>query len=133
MISSTFKIFSATIFLASPTIARIANWDILYQFLEADFQASKSDEIRMNYHIGTGRDVSVNLFQKDCDGAITGMAIAPYINRTHGITSDHDGLEVMIDLDLAAIASSNIWDDTDEVQFCVRVQLLSGCEVINDE
>ncbi|KAL3804289.1 hypothetical protein ACHAW5_005887 [Stephanodiscus triporus] len=121
------------IFLASSTIAWIANWDIRYQFLEADFQAFKSDEIRMNYHIGTGRNVSVNLFQKDCNGAITGMTIAPYTTRTHGITSDHDGLEVIIDFNKTAITSSNIWDDTDEVQFCVRVQLLSGCEVINDD
>ena len=50
MLSSTFKsIIAATLFLALPTVAQIANWDILYQSLDADFQkASTADEITLN-------------------------------------------------------------------------------------
>jgi hypothetical protein len=134
MVSSTFKsTIAATLFLALPTVAQIANWDIFYQSLDADFQkASTADEIRLNYRIGMGRDVNVTLFRKGCTGAVTGTTFAPSIRRTNGVTSSHDGLKVIIDLDKSTITSSNIWDNKD-IQFCARIQLLSDGEVINEE
>ena len=56
----------------------------------------------------------------------------PTTNRTTGVTADHDGLEVMIDLDKSKITFSNIWLDG-SLQFCIRLQLLLGGEVIKEE
>ena len=74
----------------------------------------------------------MDLFEKDCVGLITKMTITLTTNRTTGVTANHDGLEVMIDLDKSKITSSNIWLDG-SLQFCIRLQLLSGGEVIKEE
>ena len=133
MPSSIFKsICAATAILASPTAAQIGNWDILYQSLEADFQDSVTNEITLDYLIGAGRTFNIDLFNKDCISPITGMTITPTTARLNGVTADHDGLEIMLDLDKSAITSSNIWEDN-KLEFCVRVQLLSGGSVIKEE
>lgn len=133
MPSSIFKsICVATAILASPTAAQIGNWDILYQSLEADFQDSVTNEITLDYLIGAGRTFNIDLFNKDCISPITGMTITPTTARLNGVTADHDGLEIMLDLDKSAITSSNIWEDN-KLEFCVRVQLLSGGSVIKEE
>ena len=121
-------------FLASPTIAQIGNWDILYQSLETDFQDSVANEITLDYRIGTGRTFNIDLFEKNCVSPITGMAITTTPVQTTGVTADHDQLEIILDLDKSDITSSNIWDDsTKKLEFCVRVQLLSGGSVIKEE
>ena len=133
MPSSIFKsICAATAILASPTAAQIGNWDILYQSLETDFQDSVTNEITLDYLIGAGRTFNIDLFNKDCISPITGMTITPTTARLNGVTADHDGLEIMLDLDKSAITSSNIWEDN-KLEFCVRVQLLSGGSVIKEE
>ena len=133
MPSSIFKsICVATAILASPTAAQIGNWDILYQSLEADFQDSVTNEITLDYLIGAGRTFNIDLFNKDCISPITGMTITPTTARLNGVTADHDGLEIMLDLDKSAITSSNIWEDN-KLEFCVRVQLLSGGSIIKEE
>ena len=133
MPSSIFKsICVATAILASPTAAQIGNWDILYQSLEADFQDTVTNEITLDYLIGVGRTFNIDLFNKDCISPITGMTITPTTARLNGVTADHDGLEIMLDLDKSAITSSNIWEDN-KLEFCVRVQLLSGGSVIKEE
>ena len=134
MVSSTFSFLAASALLvASPTAAQmIGNWDILYQALTTDFQKTVANEVAVDYRIGKGRAYQVDLFEKDCVGSITGMTITPTTNRTTGVTADHDGLEVMIDLDKSKITSSNIWLDG-SLQFCIRLQLLSGGEVIKEE
>jgi hypothetical protein len=134
MVSSTFSYFlAASALLASPTAAQmIGNWDILYQSLVTDFQKSVAKEIAVDYRIGRGRAYQLDLFEKDCVGSITGMTITPTTNRTTGVTADHDELKVMIDLDKSKITSSNIWLDG-SLQFCIRLQLLSGGEVIKEE
>ena len=133
MPSSIFKsICVATAILASPTAAQIGNWDILYQSLETDFQDSVTNEITLDYLIGAGRTFNIDLFNKDCISPITGMTITPTTARLNGVTADHDGLEIMLDLDKSAITSSNIWEDN-KLEFCVRVQLLSGGSVIKEE
>jgi hypothetical protein len=133
MVSSNFSFLAASALLSSPTAAQmIGNWDILYQALATDFQKSVANEIAVDYRIGKGRAYQVDLFEKDCVGSITGMTITPTTNRTAGVTADHDGLEVMIDLDKSKITFSNIWLDG-SLQFCIRLQLLSGGEVIKEE
>ncbi len=133
MTSSAFKsIVAAAAFLTPPTTAQIGNWDIIYQSLETDFQDSVANEITLNYRIGTGRTFNIDLFDKGCTNAITGMTISPAAARTTGVTTDHDGLEIMLDLDKSAITSSNIWANP-MIEFCIRVQLLSEGNVIKEE
>jgi hypothetical protein len=133
MVSSTFSFLAASALLASPTTAQmIGNWDILYQSLATDFQKSVANEITVDYRIGKGRAYQVDLFEANCIGTIAGMTITTTTKRTTGVTADHDGLEVMIDLDKSTITSSNIWLDG-SLQFCIRLQLLSGGEVIKEE
>ena len=134
MLSSTFKsILVAAAFLDSPATAQtIENFDIIHTSLATNFSDTATNEITIDYRIGKGRAYQVNLFAKDCVGSITGMTITPTANRTTGVMADHDGLEVMIDLDKSKITSSNIWLDG-SLQFCIRLQLLSGGEVIKEE
>ena len=133
MVSSSFSFLATSALLASPTAAQmIGNWDILYQSLATDFQKSVANEITVDYHIGKGRAYQADLFEANCVGSITGMTITTTTKRTTGVTADHDGVEVMIDLDKSTITSSNIWLDG-SLQFCIRLQLLSGGEVIKEE
>ena len=110
----------------------IGNWDILFTSLETDFQDSVTNEITLDYLIGTGRQFSIDLFTKDCISPITGMTITPTTARLSNVDADHDGLEIMLDLDKSSITSSNIWEDS-KLEFCVGVQLLSGGSVIKEE
>ncbi len=126
MVSSTFSFLAATALLvASPTAAQmIGNWDILpgpHHRLPED----RGQRNRGGLSHWEGRAYQVDLFEKDCVGSITGMTITLTTNRTTGITANHDGLEVMIDLDKSKITSSNIWLDG-SLQFCIRLQLLLG-------
>ena len=131
--SSIFKsICAAAAILATPTSAQIGNWDILYQSLETDFQEGVTNEITLDYLIGTGRTFNIDLFDKDCVAPITGMNIITTTARMSNVDADHDGLEIMLDLDKSSITSSNIWDDS-KLEFCIRVQLLSGGAVIKEE
>ena len=137
MLSSTFKsiLLVAATFLASPATAQtIENFDIIHTSLATNFSDTATNEITMDYRIGKGRAYQVNLFAKDCVGSITGMTITTTTNRTAGVTADHDGLKVMIDLDKSKITSSNIWTVGEStLEFCVRLQLLSGGEIIKEE
>ena len=126
---------AAVAILASSGVASaqsIGNWDILFTSLETDFQDSVTNEITLDYLIGTGRQFNLDLFTKDCTSPITGMSITPTTARMSNVDADHDGLEIMLDLDKSAITSSNVWEDS-KLEFCVGVQLLSGGSVIKEE
>jgi hypothetical protein len=60
------------------------------------------------------------------------MTITTTTKWMTGITANHDGLEVMIDLEKSTIMSSNIWLDG-RFHFCIRLQLLMGGKVIKKE
>ncbi len=129
-----FKYFliAATFYISPGASQVLGNWDILYRSLATDFQHSVTNELTLDYHIGKGRTYQVDLYEKNCVGSITGMSIIPTTNRTTGVMTNHDELKIMIDLDKSTITSSNIWIDG-SLQFCVRLQLLSGGEVIKEE
>ena len=137
MSSSTSSLFFsaavAAALLAAPAAAQIGNWDIVYQSLETDFQDAVANEISLEYRIGAGRTYSVDLFDKNCVDPITGMAVVPTTLLTPAVTADHDQLDILLDLDKSAITSSNIWSPGNKLEFCVRVQLLSGGSVIKEE
>ena len=137
MSSSIFfkSICTAAVAILASSVAKaqsIGNWDILFTSLETDFQDSVTNEITLDYLIGTGRQFNLDLFTKDCISPITGMSITPTTARMSNVDADHDGLEIMLDLDKSAITSSNIWEDS-KLEFCVGVQLLSGGSVIKEE
>ena len=91
MPSSIFKSVIATAAcIATPSAAQIGNWDIIYQSLETDFKDSVTNEIVLDYRIGTGRSFQIDLFDSGCTEPITGMTITPTTARTTGITDDHE-------------------------------------------
>jgi len=122
---------------ALQTAASIPNWDIIYQSLDTNFVQGATDDITIIYLIGTYRDFNIELYTNDCETAITGMSslnIVENISRDYELDPLHDQLELIIDVDIAEIASSNIWDDINKtLEFCSVVQLLSGGDVIKDE
>ena len=124
---------TAAMFLGLPTYSLIGNWDIIYQSLATNFQHTVDNEITLNYRIGKDRTFNVALFDKGCVGPITGMSVIPTTTRTPGLSANHDGLTIMLNLDKSAITSSNIWDDNSRLQFCVSVQLLSNGSIIKEE
>jgi hypothetical protein len=128
------SIVAAAAFLALPSNAQIGNWDISYQSLTTNFQNSVENEIMLEYRIGKDRTYNVALFEKDCVGPITGISVIPTTNRTAGVSTNHDGLAIMLNLDKTAITASNIWDEeTSSLLFCVSVQLLSEGDIIKEE
>lgn len=127
------SIFVGATFLALTATGQIVNWDINYQSITSDFQESVINEITMDYNIGTGRTYKVDLFDNGCVSTVTGMTITHSETRTAGVSANHDGLKIMLDLDKSKITSSNIWEDNSFLRFCVRVQLLSAGSVINEE
>ena len=113
---------------------QIPNWDIRFSSLETNFDASVKDEIIMQYQIGKDRSYTVQLFAKDCLGAIEGTTAIATTTRTSSATtsSSLDDLKVTIDLDKSTITASNIWVDN-SLQLCILLQLLSGDEVIKED
>ena len=139
MTSSIFYCIAAA-FIALPTaIAQPGNWDINYQSpMITNFAHTATNEIIMSYQIGAGRAFQIDLFDKGCVEAVAGITIETTTERTAGADADpvlaeHDQLDIMLNFDKAEIASSNIWTSPDKLEFCVRVQLLSGTEVIKEE
>lgn len=118
-------------FLASPPAARRGNYDVYYQSAATRFAHAVDDEITVSYRIGAGQDFAVQLFGKGCSARIRGMDVLHYEVRTADVTDEHDRLDVVIDLDKAAIATSSIWL-APRLAFCVRVQLLSEGSVANE-
>jgi len=122
---------------ALQTTASIPNWDIIYQSLNTNFVQGATDDITITYLIGTYRDYNIELYTNDCETAITGMSslnVIENISRDYELDPLHDQLELIIDIDIAEIVSSNIWDDINKtLEFCSVVQLLSGGDIIKDE
>jgi len=123
-----FAAAAAAIVVASPTVAAIANWNIVFEAATTVFDHSVDDEITLRYLIGRGRDYNVALFDSGCTNPITGITITHEEERA-SLTDNHDRLEINIDLDKTGITASNIWSSP-VLKFCARVQLLSGEAVI---
>jgi hypothetical protein len=131
--TSTFLLLVAAATMINPIAAQIPNWDIRFSSLETNFDASVKDEILMQYQIGKDRSYMVQLFAKDCLGAIEGTTAIATTTRSSSTTSSNlDDLKVMIDLDKSTITASNFWEDN-SLQLCVLLQLLSGDEVIKED
>jgi len=119
------------------TTASIVNWDLIYQSVDSHFAEGATDDITLTYMIGAQREYSIELYASDCETSITGMPIlsmVPKISQDYELHPLHDQLDVVIDIDVTEITSSNIWDESnDTLEFCSVVHLLSGVEVIKEE
>ena len=135
MLFSTFgSVLFAAAFIASPATAQIIeNFDIDYKNLTTSWQNNVVSEITLNYDIGKSRAYQVALFDKDCVGTITGTTTNITTTITAGSSANHDGLAVSIDLDKSTITASNIWAEDESLEFCVRLRLLSGSEIIQEQ
>ena len=137
MFTSTLKSFAlCAILSASHASAAIQNFDINFLALTTDFGHGGTNEITLNYEIGTGRDsYKVDLFAKGCTDTITGTTVST-VSATTAKDTSHDSLEILLDLNKATIASqnSNIWNKVEsELELCTRVQVLSGATIIAEE
>jgi len=126
-----------TLLITLQTTASIVNWDLLYQSVDSHFAEAATDDITLTYMIGAQREYSIELYASDCKTSITGMPslnMVPMISQDYELDPLHDNLDVVIDVDVTEITSSNIWDESnDTLEFCSVVHLLSGVEVIKEE
>eukprot|EP00573_Skeletonema_grethae_P005946 CAMPEP_0201702158 /NCGR_PEP_ID=MMETSP0578-20130828/35381_1 /ASSEMBLY_ACC=CAM_ASM_000663 /TAXON_ID=267565 /ORGANISM="Skeletonema grethea, Strain CCMP 1804" /LENGTH=376 /DNA_ID=CAMNT_0048189639 /DNA_START=8 /DNA_END=1138 /DNA_ORIENTATION=- len=121
------------ILLSSASAAAIPNWDIHFLQVITDFNNGSTDEITLKYEIGMGRDFQVDLFDKGCTEPITGTTIVPTWT-TVPKDSDHDYLDIRLDLDKSTITSSNIWNSLfAKIDMCARLRLFSGSNVIKED
>ena len=126
-----------TLLITLQTTASIVNWDLFYQSVDSHFAEGATDDITLTYMIGAQREYSIELYASDCEASITGMpslSMVPTISHDYELDPLHDNLDVVIDIDVTEITSSNIWDESnDTLKFCSVVHLLSGVEVIKEE
>lgn len=120
--------------VASSITTQLGNWDILFQSIEIDFQDPMADTIILKYQVGSGRNFFVELMEKNCAVAISSTDIAPTTTIAHstGVTANHDEVEIKLILDASRMTLLTIWDDN-SLQFCVRIQILSGGSIIKEE
>jgi len=124
---SIFKSLITGAFLfASHASAEILNWDINFLQLLPNFSMDVTNEIALKYEIGTGRtSYEAIVFEKGCTVGIDSTTIKT-TSSTTSKDSNHDYLEVLLDLDKQTIAQSNFWNRTsNNIELCVRVNLLS--------
>ena len=141
--SSIFKSFafaaSAFLLFASSASAQIANWDINFLQLLAESSNGNDNEITLKYEIGTGRSsYRVDFFTKGCAEADAITIPFEVFNATKKdtTTTTHDKIEIILDLNEQTFASgtSSIWNELSRmIEMCVRLQLLSGTAVINED
>jgi hypothetical protein len=134
MPSPIFKSLTIGAFLfVSPASATIPNWDINFLQLITDFSNGSTDEITLKYEIGMGRIYQVDLFDKGCAVPIEGTTIDTN-SFTTAKDSNYDYLDVLLDLDKSTIATSNLWNQlSNKIELCIRLQLLSGSNVIKED
>mmetsp|Transcript_47 Transcript_47/g.61 ORF Transcript_47/g.61 Transcript_47/m.61 type:complete len:377 (-) Transcript_47:113-1243(-) len=121
------------ILFASNASAAIPNWDINFMQVITDFNNNSTDEITLKYEIGMDRDFQVDLFDKGCTEPITGTTIVPTWT-TVPKDSNHDYLDIHLDLDKSTITSSNIWNSLfSKIDMCARLRLFSGSNLIKED
>mmetsp|Transcript_17520 Transcript_17520/g.26040 ORF Transcript_17520/g.26040 Transcript_17520/m.26040 type:complete len:135 (-) Transcript_17520:43-447(-) len=126
MVSSIFKSFAMGTFLFA-SHASGQNWDINFLTATADFENGNTNDIKLDYEIGTARSsYTVELFDTSCTEAIS----APIFEIGTSITAkdnNHDTLEILVNVDLAQLPSQNTFYDplSGKLSFCTKVQMSS--------
>jgi hypothetical protein len=108
---------------------KLLDWDIKYMSVDAD--ATARGKVSLSYHISANRMFKVGVYERDCLVPVTGAPIST--SQTVNVTPEHNGLDITLDLN-ESIASRNVWE-SNTLQFCVKVRLLSvvGESIIDGE
>ena len=117
------------------TIPFLPSWDIEFVNMTADFSLNSTDYLILTYQIGKDRTYIFPLF-KDCGGVETGVTngvVSVSDAKSAGKDSLHDLLTLSYNFNKTAIALSNMWNATGNIQFCQRVQLYAGSYLITED
>ena len=104
----------------------ILDWTLALTNLDSDFSLGSTNEITLEYEIGTGRSsYEVNIFTKGCIDPITDIVV--FNSDVGEVVEDLQKLNVFLDVDKSALFGSQIWTDaTNSLELCVRVDLKSA-------
>jgi hypothetical protein len=121
--------FSLSSLVKGEEVVSLLDWDIKYMSVDADAKAR--GKVSLSYHISANRMFKVGVYERDCLVPVTGVPITK--SQTMNVTPEHNGLDITLDLN-ESIASRNVWE-SNTLQFCVKVRLLSvvGESIIDGE
>lgn len=101
-----------------------SSWDIDFVNVIADFNADSTDELIVEYLVGSDHMINYSLYQKDCTTAITDIDIISLASKIPK-DSNHETLILKHSLDKSMIAQSDIWNEaSSEIEICQQVQLI---------
>ena len=108
--------------------AEILDWTLALTNLDSDFSIDSTNEITLEYEIGTGRSsYEVNIFTKGCIDPITDIDVLFNSEVEGEVVEGLQKLNVFLDVDKSALFGSQIWTDaTRSLELCVRVDLKSA-------
>lgn len=108
--------------------AEILDWTLALTNLDSDFSLGSTNEITLEYEIGTGRSsYEVNIFTKGCIDPITDIDVLFNSEVEGEVVEGLQKLNVFLDVDKSALFGSQIWTDaTRSLELCVRVDLKSA-------
>ena len=103
--------------------------------MTADFSLNSTDELTLNYQIGKGRNYTFPLFKESGvpKTSVTNGVDSVTDKKSDGKDSVHDLLTLSYNFNKTAIASSNTWNATGNIQFCQKVQLYAGSYRITED
>eukprot|EP00956_Cyclotella_meneghiniana_P002551 scaffold2969_cov50-Cyclotella_meneghiniana.AAC.1 len=119
---------AAPVITPSPMAApmSIPGWNITYDFMKANLTADTTEELIFVYDISSGRAYEYELFEKDCS---TEIMIGDNLITSNWTSSETnpdgtDRLALFYDINMTAVPSSPIWNQTSEqMEMCLRLSL----------
>ncbi len=126
-----FYALGALLFAASHASAEIRDWTLAFTGLDSDFSYGSTEEIFLEYKIGTGRSsFDVNVLTKGCIEPIVDTTVRISSSTTDAEDEVQD-LKVSLSLDKPNLVGSQIWNnDSKSVELCVRVDSLSAKNLV---
>lgn len=108
---------------SSPT--ETPGWEITYQNMTANFAASSTEELVLEYIVSKNRQYETAVLQKDCSTNITDIQITLTDNLSN-VDSTHSMLKLSYNFDKSSIATAtSIWDSVNEkIELCQVVRLV---------
>ena len=116
--------------MPSPEIPELNRWDINYINMTANFTANSMEELSFLYALAPGRAHEFELFEKDCSTQIEigGNLITSNQSITEVLVEENpdlgNQLTLFYDINVTAITSSPIWNQTsEEMEICLLISL----------
>eukprot|EP00956_Cyclotella_meneghiniana_P035031 scaffold110478_cov36-Cyclotella_meneghiniana.AAC.1 len=119
---------SAAPITPGPTAAPMSTpgWNITYDSMKANLTADTTEELIFLYNISSTRAYEYDLFEKDCSTEIRIGDNLITDNWTSSETNSDgtDRLALFYDINMTAVPSSSIWNETSEqMEMCLRLSL----------